>query len=65
VFAGQQEVGMQRMHGPVGGDGLVSRQQRLTQYLAAEHIEGADVVALSLEMVVPHGLELHQAQELF
>ena len=48
------------MHRAVGIDGALRCRQGLAQYLAAEHVTGADVAALAAEQVLLEALELQQ-----
>jgi hypothetical protein len=63
VLAGQQEVGVHRMHRALGAHREAGGHQRLAEHLAAEHGGRADVFALGQEAVAAQRLELHERDE--
>src|SRR5690606_26108679 len=62
-LAGAQEVGVQRMRVAVVVERGLRRRQRLAEYLAAEHVLGADVAALAAEEVVLEPFQRQQVDE--
>ena len=65
VLTGQQEIGVQRMCGPIRGRGQARRHQRLPQHLAAEHGGRADAFTAPTEQVRAGRLHLDQIDQAF
>ena len=61
--AGAHEVSVQRMDGPVGGDGLGCCRCRLAEHLAAEDRAPAEVLAAPAKQIAIQSLETEEIDE--